>query len=551
MCIWARAEMSASHAANRSSDGGLDCDEDRVHVWSWWRQAPRCRVEELMEPILQAEAIDKRFPGVDALKQVDLDVFAGEIHILLGENGAGKSTLFKVLSGVLSPEGGRIRVGGQEFARLTPRQAQALGIGMVHQELSLVPALSVAENILLGRLPRKRSGVVDWKGCYSKAKATLGLLGLSIPVEARVEDLPMSERQLVEIARVLSGNPRILLLDEPTSALSAAERERLFGILERLKAELATAVLYTTHRLAEVFVIGQKVTIMRDGEKVGTLSTQEATEDKLIEMMIGRCLSGLASRPTARRDEIVLKTRDLTVPGKLHKVSFALGAGEILGVCGLMGAGQRELTRAIFGLERAATGDIHVAGEARKIRSPSDAVRLGLGYLPRDRHEALVPMLPIPPNITLARRGLAGLVSKIGIRTERKAAQTYVDRLSIVPPRLDREVVYLSGGNQQKVVLARWLHSGARVLILDDPTRGIDVGAKEEVFNVMNELAQNGVGMLFISSEIRELLRMADRILVLREGWLVAEYERQEADEEALLRSAMLGQPMEEVRRKC
>jgi len=504
-----------------------------------------------MEPILTGQAIDKKFPGVHAVKQVDLDIYPGEVHILLGENGAGKSTLLKVFSGVHSPDGGRIRVQGQEFARLTPRQAQGLGIGMVYQELSLVPSLTVAENILLGRWPRTRLGPLDWKKCYARAaEELLDRLGLCVPVKALVKDLPVSERQLVEIARILSWNPRILLLDEPTSALSTAERERLFGILRRLQEERGAAVVYTTHRMAEVSVIGQKVTVLRDGAKVGTVPAREATEDGLIEMMIGRRLSGATSRASAEKGDTALEASGLTVPRKLHNVSFSLRSGEILGVFGLLGAGQKELARAILGLEHLTGGTIRLNGKAVRVRTPSDAIRRGIGYLPSNRQDALVPMLSIPPNITLARVALSGLFRRVSPSRERQQALEYVRQLNIVPPILDRPVLYLSGGNQQKVVLARWLHSGARLLVLDDPTRGIDVGAKEQVYDLMNKLAQQGIAILFISSESRELLAMADRILVLREGSLVAEYNQHEANEEALLRSAMLDKRVE-VQREC
>ena len=491
----------------------------------------------LSEPVLRMEQIDKRFPGVHALDHVDFDLYAGEVHVLLGENGAGKSTLMKILSGSIPRDGGRIFIQGKEVQNLIPERAQGLGIGMVYQEFSLVPALTVAENLFLGRLPRTRLGIVDWRRTYLLAEQGLAELGVEIDPRAEVRSLSVAEKQLTEIARVLARLPRILVMDEPTSALSDVERERLLVILRRLR-ERGVAIAHISHRLAEVPLVGQRVTILRDGRRIATLPVEAATQDDLIQMMVGRELTEQyprRGRPQARQ---ILELRKLSVPGALRQASFELHAGEVLGIFGLMGAGQTELARALFGLEAKTTGEIFIDGQRVRLERPSDSIRHGMGFLPRERREGIVPMLPIPPNITLGRLSQASPARWLNLRSERQVASGYVQDLRIQPPSLDRPVIYLSGGNQQKVVLSRWLCSGARVLVLDDPTRGVDVGAKAEVFSLIDHLTQQGVGVILISSEMAELLAMADRILVLRGGRVTAEYPRGAATQEDLLRDA-------------
>jgi len=496
---------------------------------------------EEKRPLLRMEQIDKRFPGVHALDHVDFDLYEGEVHILLGENGAGKSTLVKILSGAVPRDSGRIWIGNHEglveVADLTPERTRALGIGMVYQELSLVPTLSVAENIFLGRLPRTRWGTVDWAQTYHRAWQRLQDLGVSINPRAQVRELSVAEQQLTEIARVLESHPRILVLDEPTSALSDTERTRLFELIRRLRAR-GVGIIYISHRLAEVPLIGDRVTVLRDGKRIATLPVTEVDEDRLVQMVVGRKLTEQYPRRSSARGEVLLKAENLSLPGVLRGVSFELHRGEILGVFGLMGAGQNELARTLCGLEPRYTGRILVGGQPVTMRRPWHAVQQGIGLLPRDRRDGLVPLLPIPPNITLGQLCLGNPLRILNLRQERQIASEYVERLRIQPPILSRPVLYLSGGNQQKVTLARWLCSNVRLLVLDDPTRGIDVGAKAEVFALMEELSRQGVGILFISSEMEELLAMADRILVLRQGQISAEYQRGEATEEDLLRSA-------------
>jgi ABC-type sugar transport system ATPase subunit len=489
------------------------------------------------QPLLKVEQIDKRFPGVHALDHVDFDLYAGEVHVLLGENGAGKSTLMKILSGSMPQDEGRIFIEGQEIQNLTPEQAQELGIGMVYQELSLVRSLSVAENMFLGQLPKTRWGGVDWPGMMQQARQSLADLGLKIDPRLEVRRLDVAEQQLTEIARVLTRKPKILLLDEPTSALSDTERGRLFDIINQLRGR-GVGIVYISHHLAEVPMIAQRVTVLRDGRVVGTLPVEEADEDTLVRLMVGRQLAEQFPKQGVAIGEPALRVADFSVPGTLHQLSFELHRGEILGVFGLMGAGQAELARALFGLMPHSAGQIYVNGRKVDIRQPADAIKHGLGLLTRDRREGLVPMLSIPPNITLANLGQMPMFRLMNLKAERETAARYKRDLRIQTPSLNRSVLYLSGGNQQKVALARWLCSESKILIFDEPTRGIDVGAKAEVFALMNRLIQRGVGIIMISSEMPEILAMADRILVMKAGQFSAAYQADEASQEQLLLAA-------------
>ncbi|MFQ5880310.1 MAG: sugar ABC transporter ATP-binding protein, partial [Dehalococcoidia bacterium] len=432
---------------------------------------------------------------------------------------------------------GRIFIKGKEVGYLNPERAQELGIGMVYQELSLIPCLSVAENIFLGQPPRNRIGMVDWPAMYKRGKEALTELGVDIDPRVEVRRLSVAEQQLTEIARILTKRTRILLLDEPTSALSDAERERLFDIIAQLRAR-GVSIVYISHRLVEVPRVGQRVTVLRDGKRIGTVPVEDADENTLVSMMVGRQITEQFPKHTLKTGEPILRVENLSLDGLLDDISFELHEGEILGIFGLLGAGQTHLARAIFGLESESTGRIYINGQKINIRHPADAIRYGLGYLTRDRREGLVPMLPLPPNVTLARVSQAPLLGLLRLNKEAEVTARYVRDLRIQTPSLDRLVVYLSGGNQQKVVLARWLASNSTVLIFDEPTRGIDVGAKAEVFALMDQLTQGGVGIIMISSEMPEILAMADRILVMRGGRFTAEYRRGEATQELLLRGA-------------
>lgn len=456
---------------------------------------------------------------------------------MLGENGAGKSTMVKILSGSLNKDSGRVIVRGKEVEIGSPSRARALGIGMVYQELSLVSSLSVAENIFLGRWPRRRSGAIDWKRLYAMARTELEKLGLDVDPRTRVGLLSVAEQQLVEIAKVVSQNVYILLLDEPTSALSDRERERLFSLIRSLKAD-GMSIIYISHRLAEVLEIADRITVLRDGRKVGTVSVGEAPEDRLVTMMVGRSLSEQFPRTTTPVGQPVLQVKNVSVSGVLRDLNFEVRRGEIVGIFGLMGSGRTTLARALFGLERVESGEVYVDGARARIGSPMDAIRLGIGYLTEDRRQGLVPCMPIPPNVTLSSLRDFSRFSFLKRRLEEETAEQFVKDLRIRTPSLKQKVARLSGGNQQKVVLSKWMCRKAKLIIFDEPTRGIDVAAKAEVFQLMNGLAQQGIGVLMVSSELPELLGMCDRILVMRGGRFVAEFQASCATQEQLLKMA-------------
>ena len=489
-------------------------------------------------PLLQMEQIEKQFPGVKALDKVDFDLYPGEVHVLLGENGAGKSTLVKILCGAQPMDSGRIKIDGRDVGVLTPQRAKDLGVAMVYQELTLIPALSVAENILINQLPRGALGVVNWKEANERARQSLAALGIDhIDPRTRVDHLNVAEQQLTEIARVLARSCRILLLDEPTSALSETETEKLFSIIRRLQAQ-GVGVIYISHRLHEVPLIGTRVTVMRDGRVAGTLPAEAVERETLIQLMIGRRLTEQYPKSETAIGSALLRVKHLTVPGVLHDLDFEVKRSEIVGVFGLMGAGQAELARALFGLMPGVHGEIEVDGKPVHIRRPADAIKHKFGFLSRDRRLSLVPVQPIPPNVTLANTGKLRALQLLNLNKEKRLSSDYVRDLQVRPASLDRSVMFLSGGNQQKVLLARWLCSEAELLIFDEPTRGIDIGAKTEVFALMNRLADQGAGVIMISSEIPEILAMADRILVMRGGRIVAHFGRGEASQEDLLHHA-------------
>jgi ribose transport system ATP-binding protein len=493
------------------------------------------------QPVLEARRIDKRFPGVHALQSVDFDLYEGEVHFLLGENGAGKSTLMKILSGSVPEDGGQILLRGRAVRIRDPYHARQLGIGMVYQEFSLIPALSVAENIFMGRWPLNPAGLVDWDVLYRRANDLLSQLGTQrIDPRTPVRRLGTGEQQLVEIAKALSTEPSVLLLDEPASALSTEERANLFRVLRTLR-ERGVGIIYISHRLADVPEIADRVTVMRDGKKVRTLPVEEASEDLLIRLMVGREISEQFPKEHVDIGPPLLEVRGLSRKDAFHDISFTVRAGEIVGMFGLIGAGRTEVARALFGLDPYDSGQIWIEGRQAHIYCPEDAIRSGVAYLTEDRRQALLRYMTIPPNITLAsihRVTSAGLLRH---SVEEQVARHYVHSLRIQPPDLRRKVQFLSGGNQQKVLLARWLYTRSTVLILDEPTQGIDVGAKAEVFRLMCRLAGEGAGILFISSELPEVMAMSDRILVMADGRIVAEYPAASATAEDIMRSAAGG----------
>ncbi|MGH8873812.1 MAG: sugar ABC transporter ATP-binding protein [Acidimicrobiia bacterium] len=479
----------------------------------------------MTEPLLAVEGIDKAYPGVQALAGVDLEVGVGEVHAVLGENGAGKSTLMKVVAGSVVPDAGRMALGGEPVSFGSPQTARRRGIGIVYQELSLVPSLSVAENVLLGRWPQGRWGAVDWPGLRRQSSRHLARVGLAEDPARPVAELGMAERQLVEIAKALSTDARVLLLDEPTSALSDPEAQRLFAMIRDLQGS-GVAIVYVSHRLAEVLEIAHRVTVLRDGRKVATLPVGEVTESTLAQMMVGRevGISQGPDRPAAANGQgrVVLRARGLHSPPGLRPVDLELRAGKVVGVFGLVGSGRSVLGRAIFGLEPVAGGELEVFDRRVRIGSPADAIKLGLGYVAPDRSQAMVPRLTVAANITLASLHRLGSGPTIDFSREREIAGRLIKQLDIRVRSSQQPGESLSGGNQQKVMVARCLASESRILLLDDPTRGIDVGAKEEVFRLVGRLAADGVAILYSTSEIKELA-MTDRVLVMAAGRIVAE----------------------------
>jgi ABC-type sugar transport system ATPase subunit len=489
--------------------------------------------------MLELEGAGKTYPGVRALQGVDLGVERGEVHALLGENGAGKSTLMKVVAGAVTPDAGQMTVGGSPVPLGSLEAARASGVALVYQDLSLVPQLSVGENVLLGRWPATRWRTVAWEELHAAARRHLGRIGLDVDPRRRVDELGMAERQLVEIAKALSGDVRVLLLDEPTSALSDPEARRLFGIVRDLTAS-GVAVVYVSHRLPEVLDIADRISVLRDGQLVGTVRAAEVDEARLAKMMVGRTLGGGAAAPAAppagSGAPAALRARGLARPPRLKPVDLELRAGEVVAVFGLVGSGRTRLARTLFGLEPATGGTLEVAGRPVSVRAPADAIALGIGYLGEDRAAGIVPRMTLAENITLASLPRLGRGVLLATGQERQLARRFADELGIRAP-LERRAGTLSGGNQQKLVLARWLCSGARVLVLDDPTRGIDVGAKEEVFRLVRRLAGDGAAILYLTSETREARELADRVLVMAGGRIVRSVDP-DAPEEELMAAA-------------
>jgi ABC-type sugar transport system ATPase subunit len=485
--------------------------------------------------------IAKRFPGVVALDGVDFDVRGGEVHALMGANGAGKSTLIKILAGAYTPDAGEITIEGRPVAIRDPHVAQQLGISPVHQELNLALPLSVAENIFLGRQPRGRTGLIDNARMHREAAALLDELGVHIEPTAAVEHLSLAQRQMVSIARAVSADARIVIFDEPTAPLTEHEASILFDIIRRLR-DRGLGIVYISHRLEEVFVLADRVTVLRDGHLVGTAPIGEVTLQRLIAMMVGRELDALvpAQRAAAApADAAALEVRGLSRRGVLHDCSLVVRHREIVGLFGLVGAGRTELARAIFGADAIDAGEIWVDGRRRSIRSPRDAIRCGIGLAPEDRKfEGLLTEMSVRRNIALAalpRLAFRGLVRG---GEERRLAQRFVQRLAIKTPSVEQPVKFLSGGNQQRVVVAKWLATNPRLLILDEPTKGIDVHAKTEIHALIADLAGQGVGVLLISSELPEVMGMCDRIVVMHRGRLMGSFARGESDREALMRAA-------------
>ena len=496
------------------------------------------------EELLRLVGITKKFPGVNALTNVHMQVNKGEIHALLGENGAGKSTLMKILSGAYTLDEGEIYWEGKPVTIRDPKRAQELGIAIIYQEFNLIPQLSIAENVWIGREPRANNALrlIDWDLINNSTQALLEKLNLSLDPRQPVEGLGVAEQQMVEIVKSLSLDAKLLIMDEPTSALSETEIQQLYKIMRDLKSR-GVSVIFISHRLDEVFEICDKGTILRDGEYIDTVTIGEVTTDDLVRLMVGRTLDQQYPKEFFTPGEKALEVTNLNWGDQLRDINFYARTGEILGIAGLVGAGRTELMKAIFGAVRVDSGEVSVFGKKAHIRSPKDAIDAGIGLLPEDRkQEGLVLLLSVADNISLpSLKGLLGKFRLIDLNAEKNIIKEFVRKMRISTPSEDQGVQYLSGGNQQKVVLAKWLASQSKVLIFDEPTRGIDVGAKVEVYHLMNELVRQGVAVIMVSSEMPELLGMSDRILVVHNGEIVDEFLRPEFSQEAILTAAMGG----------
>jgi rhamnose transport system ATP-binding protein len=490
------------------------------------------------EYILELKKITKRFSGVEVLHQVPFMLRPGEVHALLGENGAGKSTLVKVITGVHQPDGGEIFLNGELVHFHDTRESRRAGIAAIYQELSLFPDLNVAENIFVGRQPMRAGRRIDWRKLYSESERLLASLGVHLDLKQKARTLSIAQQQMVEIARAFSINARILIMDEPTSSLTLNEVADLFRLVRRLRDE-GTAIIFISHRLEELFELADRVTVLRDGAYVDTHLMKDVTRDDLIRMMVGRKISNLFPKQEVEAGDVALKVEGLTREGAFWDVSFELRKGEILGMAGLVGAGRTNVARAIFGVEPPTSGTIQLNGRKMRITSPQQAIELGLAYVPEDRQlHGLIPAMHITTNISLpmlseyARRGW--LQDKV----ERKAAYEAACQMEVRANNIWQKARELSGGNQQKVVLAKWLSTNPRILILDEPTRGIDVGTKAAVHALMSKLASEGMAILMISSELPEVLGMSDRIIVMHEGHLTAQFTRAEATQEKIISAA-------------
>ena len=497
------------------------------------------------EPVLVLREVSKSFPGVRALSNVSFDVHAGEVHALLGENGAGKSTLIKIISGVYPPDSGEISVEGHPVRFSSPREAQAQGIATIYQEFSLYPELTVAENIFAGHMPRTLGGfALDWRRAAKEAASVLKSLDAGdLDVNARVGTLSVGNRQRVEIAKALSRHARILILDEPTAVLTQHDADRLFAIIRRLAAQ-KVAVIYISHRLVEIFALANRVTVLRDGSMVAIKPVSETKESELIRLMVGRALEeepvSHAER-SIKRGPLLLRARNLARRPILRDASLELYAGEIVGLAGLIGSGRSEFAQAIFGVAPPESGAVEIEGRAVKINRPEDAMQLGVVYVPEDRQrQGLITAMTVGENIGITQLESLKRGPFIDFKAEDQLAREYIDKLRIKTPHARQVARNLSGGNQQKIVVGKWLATNPRVLIVDEPTRGIDVGARAEIHRLLDSLARDqGMAILVISSDLPEIMRLSDRILVMREGLVVAEFQRKQATQEAVITAAL------------
>jgi ribose transport system ATP-binding protein len=488
--------------------------------------------------ILEMKNISKQFPGVRALDKVSYDLVEGEVHGLLGENGAGKSTLIKILAGDYSKDEGVILVNGAGVEFNIPADSQAMGIRVIYQELNTLDTLSVAENIFVGNLPKRRIGTIDWTTLNKRAKVVLERMLVDTNPKKIVGDLTVHEKQIIEIAKAIYKEANILVMDEPTAALGEKDIKSLFNIIRTLKKQ-GVGVIYISHRLEEIFQITDRVTVLRDGKKIGTVNTNKANSNTLITMMVGRELKEMYPKREVPIGNVLMEVEHLTINGILEDISFTLKSGEIVGVFGLLGSGRQNLIRALYGIDKFDSGEVRINGKTVLVDTPSKALQQKMGFMPIDRKlEGLALVLPVYSNITMANIDNLGDGFLINKSYEMEHSAKWVEDVRIKTPALTTEVNSLSGGNQQKIVLARLLETGSRIFIMNEPTRGIDVGSKVDIYQIMESLCEKGAGVIMISSELPETLSMSDRIIVISKGKVTGEYKRGEANQEKLIHSA-------------
>ena len=494
-----------------------------------------------MEYLLRMEHIEKIFHGNRILKDVSFNIRPGEVHALIGGNGAGKSTLMKIISGAIKKDGGHIFWMDKEIEIQSTRHSTELGISIIYQELNQMPNLSIAENIFIGRERRKGKFMLDVERTVKEAEKYVREVGLNVDVRTLCGDLSIAQRQMVEVARALSANAKLIIMDEPTSSLTERETEILMALIRKLKKN-GVSIVFISHKLNEIFEISDHISVLRDGKAVGCVDTAECSNDMLIRMMVGREITEIFPPKNVPLGEVVLSVKNLTAGTSVQNVSFELRKGEILGFAGLVGAGRSETMRAIFGVDRAECGEITVDGKPLAIcHEPDESIAAGIGFLPEDRQlQGLVLGMSVRENTTMANMSKTLVNSIVSYKREAEITQEYVDRLGIRARGIEQKVVNLSGGNQQKVVLGKWLNTDPKVLILDEPTRGIDIGAKKEIYTLMRELTARGVAIIMISSELPEVLGMSDRVIVMHEGNICGEFDHDEATQEKIMKTILM-----------
>lgn len=489
-------------------------------------------------PVISVAGVTKTFSGVTVLKNVDFDIYPGEVHALLGENGAGKSTLVKIISGVHTPTHGKIFLENKQVKISNPHTARQLGIALIHQEPLTFPDLDVTENIFAGNTRDGRKALIDWKKKRQQARVLLDSLELKIDENAPVKGMPIADQQMVEITCALSTNAKVIIMDEPTAALSQGEVKTLFEIINKLKKQ-GKAIVFIGHRLEEIEAIADRVTVLRDGEKVGERFMRDINIDQIVQMMIGRTVKELIGKEEVEIGKVRLEVKNLSLPGKFENISLNVRSGEIVGMAGLVGAGRTDVCQAIFGILPAQSGEILIDGEPAQIKSPAQAISRGIALVPEDRAiSGLLMPFTIERNMTFATLGQISKGGFVNSAKEDKVVDQYVKDLQIKLRDTNQEVRELSGGNQQKVVLAKWLMTQPEILILDEPTRGVDVGAKAEVYKLISILARSGKAILMVSSELHEIMQLSDRVYVMCEGKMTGEFARHELNDEQIMTAA-------------